>query len=281
MGNRSRKFWLSGVLITLAIVSVSVLSRYWEVGLMGIHAASENYARQKAFQKEVCGNQEQHQAQIKALTDSRVWSFRQHSENRLPNARVEVGVSGQFLTDIYGSDGSDTAAIQLRALYWYEYCRDNNPFLDVYDQQFTSLAAVYRGGTRRRGVDREWDDYVYDCRSLARVGRIIEELIELGFWEKVEPSEDEWRGNKYLAIHVLPKFRPQDFSEGALSPEERGDREATRHRYYSAAALWGVCTGHHYKLRIAAPKGKLGGEIVASPYVIKRDLERIKGMPDW
>lgn len=284
MSKRSRKFWKRGFLITLVVVSVpALLSKYWEVGLMGIHAISEKSAHQRAFEREVCGDNEQRQAQIKALMDSRVWVFRQSIEDRPPDARLEVGASDRLLNEVFGPSDSEAATTKLRTLYWYEYCRDNNAVLDVYDQQFNTLVAVYRGGTRRRGSDREWDDFIYDCRSFTHVDGIINDLIALGFWKKVEPMDEGWRGNKYLAVHELPKFRPQDAHEGVLSPEERGNREATRYRYYSAAALWGVCTGHHHKLRIAAPQGGFGGEIVKTPYIIKRDLEKIRGVPvpDW
>ena len=267
-------------LIVVSLVTVPVLLFMCsETGMMLMHAVSENSAHQRAFQREVCGDNEQRQTQIKVLTDSRVWGFRQSIENRPSETRVEVGASDRFLSEILGSDGSEKATSELRSLYWYEYCRDNNPVIDVYDQQLDSLVAVYRSGTHRRGIDREWYDYVYDCRRLDRAERVIGELIALGFWEKVEPIDEDWRGNRHLKVYELEKFHPEMSHD--LSFEERGDIGQIRSRYRSAVILWGICNGYYHKLQIGEPQGGLSGTIEKHPSSIRSDIEKIEGIPNW
>lgn len=286
MNQRSKGKWKGPALIALVLVLAPVLLLMCsEAGMMWLNAVSSRHANEKAFQREVCSDSEQRLARFTSLAGSGDWVFRNSIEDRPSETRVEVGASDRILDEILGSNGSEDAISNLRALYWYEYCRDNNPIIDLYDQRFDSLVAVYRGTTHRRVRNqkwyREWNDYVYDCRDLEFAETVIEELQALGFWEKVELKEDGWRGNKVLRIYESPKFRPSETGGKKLTPEERGNREATRHLYYSAATLQSICTGNHYRFLVVQPGGAQQSWMESSPFIIKRDLPKIRGMPQW
>jgi len=232
-----------------------------------------------AFQRQVCGGNRQRLAEIEVIEESGLWIFRRPINDRPSTTRVEMGVSDEYLNTILESKHDEIATSRLSTLYWYEYCRGKNPIIDIYDRDFDAIAAVFRGSTSGSADNRNWNTYVYDCRELKRTEEIVKQMVDSGYWEKVEPIDDGWRGNPILKVYDTPKFHPEMLAETTF--EKRGNYSRTRGNYYSAAALYGICTGHHYKLQYYYPEMDSDFLIQSGPKSLKKDIEQIQGLPEW
>lgn len=276
MNRENKSRWKSLVVIALALVLVpALLFMCSEAGMMLIHAVSVKHE----FQRQVCGSNRQRLIEIEVFMESGLWVFRQPIQDRPSNTRVELGVSDEYLDAILESEHDEIATSRLSKLYWYEYCRGNNPLIDIYDQDFDAIAAVFRGSTSKSAGSRNWDTYVYDCRKLKRMEVIVEKMVDSGYWEKVEPIDDGWRGNPILKVYNTPKFHPEMLAETTF--EKRGDYSRVRGKYYSAAALYGICTGHHTKLQHYYPPMDSDFLIRSGPKSMKENIEQIQGLPEW
>lgn len=276
MNRKNRSKWRSIVVIVLALILAPVLLFMCsEAGMMWIHAVSV----QQSFQRQVCGGNRQRLKEIESFTESGFWTFREPINDRPENQRVAISVSDEYLNSLLNPKVDEIITSRLSTLYWYEYCRDHNPIIDIYSRDFDSIVAVFRGSTSRTANGREWNTYVYDCRALKRTESIVNQLVDTGYWEKVESIGEGWRGNPILKVHDTPKFHPEMLAETSF--EKRGSYSRTRSNYYSAAALYGICTGHHYKLQHYEPAMDSDFLIQSGPESLKKDIEQIQGLPDW
>jgi hypothetical protein len=276
VNRKSKSKWKSLVMIALALVLVPVLLFMCsEAGMMWMHAVSV----QQSFQKQVCGENRKRLKEIEAISESGFWIFRQPIKDRPSKTRVELGVIDEYLNAMLESDDDEAATSRLSTLYWYEYCRGNNPIIDVYYQDFDDIVAVFRASTSRSAGGRNWNTYVYDCRELKRTEAVVNQLVDSGYWEKVESIGEGWRGNPILKVYDTPKFHPEMRAETSF--EKRGNYSRTRGNYYSAAALYGICTGHHYKLQHYEPAMDSDFLIQSGPKSLKKDIEQIQGLPEW
>jgi len=218
MADRKTKLVVAILLLPVVILLLA-LAIFGEQGLGMIFSAIEE---SRITWQERCGNNKDRSQAIEKMVDSGDWSWETAGNKRTKLERVKLRASAQFSASALEWD--PVALGQLKNLYEYEYCRERNPYIEIFDETGERLLAVYA------------DRGLYDCTQLELVREEVLSLVSQDYWEGIETMGENWRGNPYLKLHVYQKFQ-ETYPTGAEND-----------RFLYILPLLAVCTGHDTKI---------------------------------